>query len=80
MLVLSRYKDESIVIGEGDVIVTVVDIRGDRVRLGIQARNDISVHRQEVYDAIKHQGSNVGRGISKVRSGDMGESIDCDGQ
>ncbi|MDR0870425.1 MAG: carbon storage regulator CsrA [Planctomycetaceae bacterium] len=51
MLVLSRYKDESIHIGE-DVVITVVDVRGDRVRLGIQAPSDISVHRKEVYDAI----------------------------
>ena len=51
MLVLSRYRDESIYIGD-DVIVTIVDIRGDRVRLGIQAPNDVSVHRQEIYDAI----------------------------
>ncbi len=51
MLVLSRYCDESIYIGD-DIIVTVVDIRGDRVRLGIQAPSDVSVHRQEIYDAI----------------------------
>ncbi len=51
MLVLSRYRDESIYIGD-DVIVTVVDIRGDRVRLGIQAPPNVSVHRQEIYDAI----------------------------
>jgi len=51
MLVLSRYRDESIYIGD-DVIVTIVDIRGDRVRLGIQAPNNVSVHRQEIYDAI----------------------------
>ena len=51
MLVLSRYRDESIYIGD-DVVVTIVDIRGDRVRLGIQAPTDVSVHRQEIYDAI----------------------------
>lgn len=52
MLVLSRHRDESIVIGD-DVVVTVIDIRGDKVRLGVQAPQDVPVHRQEVYEAIK---------------------------
>ncbi len=51
MLVLSRQKDESIVIGD-NIIVTVVDIRGDKVRLGIEAPKEIPVHRKEVYEAI----------------------------
>lgn len=51
MLVLSRYRDESIHIGD-DIVITVVDVRGDRVRLGIQAPASISVHRKEIYDAI----------------------------
>jgi len=54
MLVLSRYRDESIYIGD-DIVITVVDIRGDRVRIGIQAPPDVSVHRQEVYEAIKNE-------------------------
>ena len=54
MLVLSRQKDESIVIGD-DVIVTIVDVRGDKVRLGINAPRSISVHRQEIYDAIQRE-------------------------
>ena len=54
MLVLSRYRDESIYIGD-DIVITVVDIRGDRVRIGIQAPPDVSVHRQEVYEAIKSE-------------------------
>ena len=54
MLVLSRYCDESIYIGD-DIVVTVVDIRGDRVRIGVQAPSDVSVHRQEVYEAIKNE-------------------------
>ena len=53
MLVLSRYRDESIYIGD-DIVITVVDIRGDRVRIGVQAPSDVTVHRQEVYDAIKN--------------------------
>jgi carbon storage regulator len=51
MLVLSRKKNESIVIND-DVIVTVVEIRGDKVRLGVEAPKEISVHRREVWDAI----------------------------
>jgi carbon storage regulator len=51
MLVLSRKKNESIVINN-DVIVTVVEIRGDKVRLGIVAPKDVPVHREEVYEAI----------------------------
>lgn len=52
MLVLSRHRDESIVIGD-DVVVTVIDIRGDKVRLGIDAPRDLSVHRREIWLQIK---------------------------
>ena len=52
MLVLSRQRDETIMIGD-DVQITVVDIRGDKVRLGITAPRSIQVHRKEVYDAIQ---------------------------
>ena len=51
MLVLSRKKNESIVINN-DITVTVVEIRGDKVRLGIVAPKDVPVHREEVYEAI----------------------------
>src|SRR3954466_8637163 len=54
MLVLSRQRDETIMIGD-DIEVTVVDIRGDKVRLGINAPREISVHRKEVYDAIRRE-------------------------
>lgn len=54
MLVLSRQRDESIMIGD-KVVVTIVDIRGDKVRLGIQAPVEIPVHRQEVYEAIRRE-------------------------
>ncbi len=54
MLVLSRQRDETIMIGD-DVQVTIVDIRGDKVRLGITAPREIQVHRKEVYDAIKRE-------------------------
>ena len=51
MLVLSRKKNESIIINN-DIVITVVEIRGDKVRLGIVAPKDVSVHREEVYVAI----------------------------
>jgi len=59
MLVLSRHRDESIMIGD-DVVITIVDIRGDKVRLGIEAPQEIPVHRQEVYDAIKRENQKAG--------------------
>jgi len=54
MLVLSRQRDETIMIGD-DVEITIVDIRGDKVRLGINAPRHIQVHRKEVYEAIKRE-------------------------
>ncbi len=54
MLVLSRHRDESIIIGD-NIVVTVVDVRGDKVRLGIDAPKEIPVHRQEVYEAIQRE-------------------------
>jgi carbon storage regulator len=52
MLVLSRKKNESIVIND-NIVVTVIDIRGDKVRLGFEAPKDVPIHRREVYEAIK---------------------------
>ena len=54
MLVLSRQRDETIMIGDG-VEITVVDIRGDKVRLGINAPRSVAVHRKEVYEAIRRE-------------------------
>ena len=54
MLVLSRHRDERIKIGD-HITLTVVDIRGDKVRIGIEAPKDVPVHRQEVYDEIQDQ-------------------------
>jgi carbon storage regulator len=54
MLVLSRQRDESIMIGD-DVEITIVDVRGDKVRLGITAPRNIPVHRREIYDAIQRE-------------------------
>lgn len=54
MLVLSRKKNESIVIND-DITVTIVEIRGDKVRIGFSAPKEVTIHRQEVYDAIHGQ-------------------------
>ena len=54
MLVLSRQLDQTIMIGD-DVELTVVDIRGDKVRIGIKAPPHVAVHRKEVYDAIRNE-------------------------
>ncbi len=56
MLVLSRKKNESIVIND-DITIVVVKIRGDKVKLGIEAPKEVSVHRSEVRDAIRREGS-----------------------
>lgn len=54
MLVLSRKMDEVIMIGD-DIAITVVEVRGDKVRLGIDAPKGVPVHRKEVYDTIKKE-------------------------
>jgi carbon storage regulator len=54
MLVLSRQRDESIIIGD-NIVITIVDVRGDKVRLGIDAPREVSVHRREVYEAIQRE-------------------------
>ena len=59
MLVLSRKKNESIIIND-NITVTVIEIRGDKVRLGIEAPKDVTVHRREVYEAIQNQARSVG--------------------
>ncbi len=56
MLVLSRQRDQSIMIGD-DIVITVVEIRGDKIRLGIQAPADVPVHREEIYNAIQKEKS-----------------------
>ena len=66
MLVLSRQRDETIMIGD-EVEVTIVDIRGDKVRLGISAPREVSVHRKEVYEAIKREN----RAAAEVRPQDL---------
>jgi carbon storage regulator len=56
LLVLSRHKDEQIVIANGDIVITVVDIRGDKVRIGVDAPISTPVHRAEVQRIIDRDG------------------------
>jgi carbon storage regulator len=58
MLVLTRKKNESIVIRD-DIVIMVIEIRGDKVRLGFDAPKDVPIHRQEVYEAIKRENEQV---------------------
>jgi carbon storage regulator len=69
MLVLSRKKNESIIIND-NITVTVIEIRGDKVRLGIEAPKDITVHRREVYEAIQNQARSLDSG-TKVPAPDV---------
>jgi carbon storage regulator len=66
MLVLTRMTNERIVVGNGEIVITVVDIRGDRVRLGVDAPTDVPVHRQEVYDAINAEQRGPGHASGDV--------------
>ena len=63
MLVLSRKKDEKIIIGD-NITIMVIEIRGDKVRLGIDAPREVTVHRQEVYEAIQREQDEKQKGIS----------------
>jgi len=72
MLVLSRKKNEQIVIGEL-VVITIVEIRGDKVRLGIDAPKEVPVHRREVYDAISRQTAAAGIGDQRSVVGAPGQ-------
>src|SRR4051794_11235518 len=75
MLVLSRQRDETIMIGD-DIEITIVDIRGDKVRLGITAPATIPVHRKEVYDAIQREN----REAARVKMEDLGTLPKAPGQ
>lgn len=76
MLVLSRRKDETIMIGD-DVEITIVDVRGDTVRLGIQAPRSVSVHRKEIYDAIQAENIAAAKGSvpDQTAVGDLGSLL-----
>ncbi len=69
MLVLSRNRDECIMIGD-NIVVTVVDVRGDKVRLGIEAPSEVPVHRQEVHEAIAREN----RAVASTRPRDVGQA------
>jgi carbon storage regulator len=71
MLVLSRTLDESIMIGD-NIVITIVDIRGDKVRLGIEAPSDVTVHRQEVYEAIQRENRTSGQLPAERQMAKMG--------
>ena len=75
MLVLSRQRDESIMIGD-DVEITIVDVRGDKVRLGITAPKSIPVHRREIFDAIQREKKQkeAAEAAEAGESGEAGES------
>ena len=72
MLVLSRKKNESIVINN-DITVVVVEIRGDKVRLGVEAPKEVPVHRREVYDAIRRSDVTVTDKAETDANGASGE-------
>ena len=67
MLVLSRKKNECIIICD-NITVTVIEIRGDKVRLGIEAPKDVTVHRREVYEAIQNQARSHDQGSKAVNN------------
>ena len=75
MLVLSRQRDESIIIGD-NVVITVVDVRGDKVRLGIDAPVEIPVHRREVYEAIQRENQRA----AKISTDDARQVGDASGE
>ncbi len=62
MLVLSRKKNESVVVND-NITIVVVEIRGDKVRLGIEAPKDVPVHRKEIFDAIQQSSQKNGMGL-----------------
>ncbi len=72
MLVLSRHRDETIMIGD-EIELTVVDIRGDKVRLGIKAPVQVAVHRKEVYDAIRLENKQAAQ-ISQSAAAAIGQA------
>ena len=82
MLVLTRLRDETMMIGN-DIELTVVDIKGDKVRLGIKAPTNIPVHRKEVYEAIQREKEQAAklrdRDIKKVKLGSTGTGRELDG-
>ena len=74
MLVLSRKKNESIVINN-DITIVVVEIRGDKVRLGVEAPKEVPVHRREVYDAIRRNEQAGGDSSANEKAADAADRV-----
>ncbi len=74
MLVLSRKKNESIVIND-DITIVVVEIRGDKVRLGVEAPKEVPVHRREVFDAIHRNEPVTGEKSGKTESTETPDQV-----
>lgn len=70
MLILSRKKDESIVIGD-NIEISIVDIKGDHVKLGIKAPKNVKVYRQEVYTAIQEQNEEAVNSVTEFNLPDL---------
>lgn len=68
MLVLSRKRDESIIIGD-EIVITVVDIRGEQIKIGVTAPKDVSIHRHEIYEAIQEENKAASRSNLQNLSG-----------
>lgn len=68
MLVLSRKRDESIIIGD-DIVITVVDVRGEQVKIGVTAPKNVSIHRKEIYEAIQLENQAASRANLQNLSG-----------
>ena len=77
MLVLSRKKNESIVINN-DITIVVVEIRGDKVRLGVDAPKEVPVHRREVYDAIRRNSHDDASATEESQAGENHSANDTD--
>lgn len=65
MLVLSRKKNEQIVIGDG-IVITIVDVRADKVRIGIEAPAHVPVHRHEVYLALQKAAQTTSASVNEA--------------
>lgn len=73
MLVLSRKKDEVIMVGD-DIEITLVDIRGDQVKIGVSAPRSVSIHRKEIYDAIQQENKAAAQ-ASKASVASLAEAL-----
>ncbi|MBP2657536.1 MAG: carbon storage regulator, CsrA [Firmicutes bacterium] len=65
MLILTRRKNEALRIGD-DILVTIVDVQGDQVRLGISAPREVSILRQELYEAVKNSNTRAALTVQNV--------------